>query len=93
MNLHIEFYLLCLCVCCFFVGWFAKIAIEQYKADQKREQEAEMRRMAYMHQIAKQKQCPAICIEIVHTPETTEHRQARFNSGAEAGNELYTEEK
>ena len=74
MNLHIEFYLLCLCVCFFFCGWFARIALVQYRADQKREQEAEMRRMAYIHQRAKQKQCPAICIEIVHTPETTEHR-------------------
>lgn len=52
-----------------------------------------MCRMAYIHQRAKQKHCPAICLEIVHTPETTEHRQARFDSGASAGNELYAEGK
>lgn len=93
MNLHIEFYLLCFGFCCTLVGWFAKIGYDQYKADQKREQEAELRRMAYMHKIAKQKPHNAICIEIVQKPETTEHRQARFNSGAEAGNELYAEGK
>lgn len=39
----------------FFGGWVTKISIDQYKADRKREQEAEMRRMAYMCQQAKQR--------------------------------------
>lgn len=39
----------------FFGGWVTKISIDQYKADRKREQEAEMRRMAYMLQRAKQR--------------------------------------
>jgi cell division protein FtsB len=47
VNLHIEFYLLCLLVCAFFCGWFAKIGIEQYKADQEREVESDERKQAY----------------------------------------------
>lgn len=43
----IEFLILCLLVCAFFCGWFAKIGIEQYKADQKREEQAKERRQAY----------------------------------------------
>ena len=46
----IEFYLLCLCVCAFFCGWFAKIGIEQYKADQEREEQARENRQAYEEQ-------------------------------------------
>ncbi len=45
----IEFYLLCLCVCAFFCGWFAKIGIEQYKADQEQGAEANEHRREYVH--------------------------------------------
>ena len=45
----IEFYILCLLVVTFFCGWFGKIAWEQFKADQKREEQARKRRQAYVH--------------------------------------------
>ena len=45
----IEFYLLLLVAVAFFCGWFAKIGIDQYKADQMREAQAEKRRQAYIH--------------------------------------------
>ena len=47
MTVSIEFLILCLLVCAFFCGWFAKIGIEQYKADQEREERARERRQAY----------------------------------------------
>lgn len=51
-----------------------------------------MRRMAYM-QMKERKSHKMICIELVQKPENAEHRQARFDSGASAGNELYAEGK
>ena len=47
MTVSIKFLILCLLVCAFFCGWFAKIGIEQYKADQERDAESEERRQAY----------------------------------------------
>jgi cell division protein FtsB len=47
MTVSIEFLILCLLVCAFFCGWFAKIGYEQYKADQEREEQAKERRQAY----------------------------------------------
>lgn len=47
MMEYIEFLILCLAICAFFCGWFAKIGHEQYIADQKREQEAEMRQQEH----------------------------------------------
>jgi hypothetical protein len=49
MTVSIEFLILCLLVCAFFCGWFAKIGIEQYKADQERGADANERRRAYIH--------------------------------------------
>lgn len=49
MTVSIWFYLLCLLVCVFFCGWFAKEGIEQYKEDQEREAQARERRQAYIH--------------------------------------------
>ena len=45
--MSVEFLILCLLVCAFFCGWFAKIGIEQYKTDQERKERAEQRRQAY----------------------------------------------
>lgn len=50
----LEFWILCLLVCAFFCGWFAKIGIEQYKADQERGAEADERKQAYESEFIKQ---------------------------------------
>lgn len=41
------FCILVFAVFAFFGGWFAKIAVDQYKADKRREKEAERRRIEY----------------------------------------------
>lgn len=43
------FLVLLLCTIAVFVGWFARIAWVQYKADQEREAQARERRQEYIH--------------------------------------------
>lgn len=47
MTSEIVFWLLCLLFIGFVAGWVAKVDFDRYKADQKREQGAKERRLAY----------------------------------------------
>ena len=48
----IEMYLLlCLCVICALFGYSVKLTYDYWKADRKREAEADMRRLAYLKTI------------------------------------------